>query len=98
MLVLPVTSGHDIELFARAIGPGNAVIAFDGTEEAPRRARVPAPRATPGAMPPPSDDTALVVGITSGAVVLVALAAVIVILVATSGNDGTRPVGPIVER
>jgi len=96
-LTLPVTTGGDVELYAAAIGPGGAILATDGTEDEPRRARVPAPAAEGGGESDESSSVPLIVGLSLGAAVVAAIAIVAIVL-ATSGSEGTQPMGPTVER
>lgn len=94
-LVLPVLSGERVELYAEAIGPGSAVLASDGTANAPRTETVPPFRRD---QPEPAGmSTGAKVGIAAGAAAIVAAVVIVAILVA-GGAEGTRPQGPFVER
>lgn len=94
-LVLPVLSGERVELYAEAIGPGNAVLASDGTANAPRTETVPPYRSE--AAPPRGLSTGAKVGIVAASAAIVA-AVVIIAILASGGSQSTRPQGPFVER
>jgi hypothetical protein len=91
-----------LRYWIEVVGPGGAVIATAGSEdaslEASRAGAVPLAsepeQAAPLSPPPASDDTALVVGITIGVVVVLAAVAVVLAIVLTPPPD-TQLGGPM---
>ena len=96
MKTLPMRSGDRVAFHSAAIGPGGAIIATDGTAEEPRLEIVPAVVDEEEDGDDGFPVLPVVLGVT-GAVVLGAAIAIIV-AVAVSGNDGTQPMGPVIER
>lgn len=90
-LIVDAEPGTAIEWYAVARGPGGAPVARRGSEQAPRRARV------PGAPAPPSgsDDVWLWVGIGSGVAALAAAAVILGVVFAGGGQAATRVDGPM---
>ncbi len=92
---LVVAPESEIEVRAVATGPGGAVLATDGTEDAPRRVRAPEP--LPTAAPPPDGPSAGVwLGLGLG--VAAAAAAGIILALVLGGSNETLPRGPFVDR
>ncbi|MEM6958582.1 MAG: hypothetical protein AAF645_23065, partial [Myxococcota bacterium] len=95
-LMLPTVAPHDIEYYAEARGPGDAVLARDGAAEAPQQVRVQAPVAQ-GERATPRLSTSAKAGIAIGAAALVAAAAVLIAVLLRNGDDSIRPQGPFLE-
>jgi len=102
-VVLPVASGGEVEAWARAVGPGGAVLATAGSEEAPRRLSVPAAvpeggAATGGDAAGSGGDTWLWIGVGAGSAVLAAAVVALVIVLGGSGDGQTVLEGPRIDR
>jgi hypothetical protein len=87
--------GGEAEAYVEALGPGGAVLAQQGSRDAPI---VHVLRAEEAAPTPParSDDTLLHIGIAAGAGGLALVIVIIVAVAASSSNDQTQLVGPTV--
>jgi hypothetical protein len=90
-VVLAVEPGDAIEAYARALGPGGAELAVDGSEDSPRRLVASALDETDGG-------ESWLPWLLAGAGVLAIGAAVVLTLLVVGGSDTTRPRGPVLER
>lgn len=92
-VVLP-TLADAVEVVVEVVGPGGAVLASDGADDAPRRLTV--ARGVDSRATDQRRDPALAVGLAAGAAVLVAAAVVLALVLAGGGRD-TVLVGPSLE-
>ena len=104
-LEVPVRVGQSLAYHVEVIGPGGVVLARLGTAEAPIRwSYGQQPQEVGGGVPtapdaPPSDDSALWIGLGIGAAALVVIAAVVITAVLVTSSQGvsdqTRPRLPV---
>jgi len=99
-VTVPVNGGTEVAHYARALGPGGAVLLADGTPDDPRVHVVTGPAPTNETEPLEEDtDTTLVWGLVGIAAVIVAAGAVVAVIL-LGGDDedpGTQLSGPRLE-
>ena len=93
-LAIEAPPGARIEWYAVAYGTAGAPVAQRGSEDAPRRTRVPGTAVTPA--PESSiDPVALGVGLAAGIAALVAAAVIVGVVLTSEGQATTRVDGPM---
>lgn len=95
-IVVPGLEDGRVEVWARAIGPGGAVLATAGTERSPREMAVPSAGAAGGGGE--ADRTWLWVGIGGGAAVVATVVVVLAIALRGSAGGNTTLLGPTIDR
>jgi hypothetical protein len=88
---LAVEPGDAIEAYARALGPGGAVLATDGSHSSPRRL-------VATVLEEPGEGGSWLPWLLAGAGVLAIGAAVAITVLVLGGSDTTQPIGPVLER